>query len=58
MNATARIIDHAIAIVRLGVPAIEAIEIACKRIATTPVAQERARVLFLNLLARAERSAA
>lgn len=58
LSTTARILDHAIGLLRLGVPPIEAIEIACQRIAACPDARERARQLYLTLLARAEREAA
>ncbi len=57
-TTTVRIIDHAIGLLRIGIPPIEAIEIACDRIATCPVARERARGIYLTLLAKLEREAA
>lgn len=54
----ANILDKAIALLRTGVPWDTAIEIACKRSRASEVQQERARALFVRLLARAEREAA
>jgi hypothetical protein len=53
-----RILSKAAELVQLGVPAFEAIEIACKRISTTPAARDRARTTFLSLFAKAEREVA
>lgn len=58
MNAVARIIDKAVSLVRTGLPWAEAIEVACARSYASEVQQERARQLWVRLLARAEREVA
>jgi hypothetical protein len=53
---TARLIRKAQELSALGIPAIEAIEVACDVTATTPAARELARRVWLSMLARAERA--
>ncbi len=41
---------------RCGADPIEAVEAACTAVATTPAARNRARNIFIAMVARAERS--
>lgn len=56
ISVTARLIRKAQELLDLGVPAIEAIEVACDVTATTPAARELARKVWVGMLARAERN--
>ncbi len=56
--AAVRIVDHALGLLRLGLPSDTAIRIAIDRFGTSPAACDRARACWRMLLDRAKREGA